>query len=203
MNSYFPSSENLEIENLEIEEKNFKNEKTKTSKLFKQLGSLAGAVTFCFGILPIAFEIYEHFKVIEQQKIENTFKFYERQFKEDNLQKSIEQIELFQAELDGKYPIIDNQATEEIKQLISRKEETQDNFIQHFLRVEDFYSGLLKCIDDQNCHENTVETLFKNDIREFISTFQPLICSKRKDWNRPDFGETLTRFSKNKLCSDS
>ena len=193
MESHFPSSENFESE-----EKNFKNEKTNTSQFFNQLGSLAGAVTFCFGILPIAFEIYEHFKVLDQQKIENTFKFYERQFKDENLKQSIKEINSFQSEIDKKHPILTSKKLEE---LFAEKEKNKDNIIEeHFLRVEDFYSGLIKCIDNKNCHDNTVETLFKNDIREFITTFQPLICSKRKEWKIPDFGESLTRFSKNELC---
>ena len=178
-----------------------------TRKLFQQSGSLAslaGAITFCFGILPVGFEIHEHFKVIEQQAIENTFKFYERQFKEENLKRSIEKTRSLQKKLDGKCPIIEEcpESPEElIKKETNEEEDFKEKFTEHFLSVEDFYSGLIKCIDDKNCHHNTIETLFKNDIREFVSTFQPLICTMRKEWNRPDFGQKLTKFSKNKeLC---
>ncbi len=205
MDSYLPPYEDYQIKNKEPKnektctDKLSKESESKTSKLFKWLGSLTGVITLYFGILPITFEMYGHLKNIEQQRIENTFKFHEIQFKEANLKKALEETKSFQAKLNKDYPIIDKKAREEIQKTLTGEKE--DEFFQKYLIIENFYIGLINCIDSKNCHENTVEALFERDIKEFVSTFSPLICKKRKDLELPNLGQSLTKFSKNKeLC---
>ncbi len=169
------------------------NEKINTSRLLRLL---TATVTFCFGILPISFEIYEHIKVLEQQKIENTFKFYERQFKDEDLKQSKKKINDFKVATDS------ITTPKELREIFSKEEKNKDNLIEeHFPRVKDFYIGLITCIDYENCHEPTAKALFEKEIKEFTATFAPLICSEREKWKNPNFGKELTKFSRNKsLC---
>ncbi|GFE71062.1 hypothetical protein [Chroococcus sp. FPU101] len=174
----------------------FSDEKvSQYSKIVKSVISLITSM----GFIPAGlYTLHEYNKQQQNRREDRTLELHAKQFEEP--------LSAIHSDLNFvfSHPNVKPQDVniEEIKKYNFEFRKDIDKFKKMMILLE-YYEGVAKCVKIKNCEENTTKALFKEDVRNFIVWFSPLLCDLRKKSLEPDIASDLEEFvkPKNPLCN--
>jgi hypothetical protein len=155
----------------------------------KEIGKVAGALTFLFGIV---YGIYQFFETQKQNEIAQTLAFY-KEFNSAPISTYREAI--FGAVAKHQNEIAAAAVDETKLADTMNKIIAQEALANQLMLTMDFFDGLVFCVTKKICDSETAVNLFHDRAREIYTTFYQYIVAQRAAWASNNFGLGLQTFA--------
>jgi hypothetical protein len=159
-------------------------------KRLLQLGKVAGALTFLFGI---PYGVFKYLEAVRATKVEQTLKFFNVYNSPPitNYREAIITV-LVNHESDIVAAAVD---ASKFNELIVNIVKT-DQLSKPLLLTMDFFDGLAACVVNDLCDPDTTQRLFQRRAEEIYVMFYPYIMGKRSTTASWDFALGLETIAK-------
>lgn len=157
--------------------------------VLKEIGKVAGALTFLFGIV---YGIYQFFETQKQNQIAQTLTFY----KEFNSAPVSTYREAIFGAVAKHQSEIAAAAVDEAKLADTmNKIIAEEALANQLMLTMDFFDGLVFCVTKKICDSETAVNLFHDRANEIYTTFYQYIVAQRAAWASSNFGLGLQTFA--------
>lgn len=154
-----------------------------------EVGKIAGALTFLFGIF---YGTYQYFATQKQNQIAQSLTFY-KEFNSAPISTYREAI--FGAVAKHQSEIAAAAVDETKLQDTMNKIIAEEGLANQLMLTMDFFDGLVFCVTKKICDPETAVDLFHARANEIYTTFYQYIVAQRAAWASSNFGLGLQTFA--------